>query len=112
MKFQNEEKSGVKIYRIHEERLDSRIAPDLKTELLVAFNAGNQKLLVDLKSVKYIDSSGLGALLFGLRQIREIGGDLKLLNATSRVLKLIEIGHLTGHLLNYKNETDAINSFS
>lgn len=111
MKLQKHVNSGVTIYRIQDERLDSLVAPDLKTEILVDLNAGIRHLLVDLKPVIYIDSSGLGALLFGLRQIREAGGDLKLLNATSRVRKLIEIGHLETHLINFDDESEALQSF-
>ena len=44
MKFQKEENAGVKIYRIQEERLDTRIAPDLKTEFFVDFNEENQRV--------------------------------------------------------------------
>jgi anti-anti-sigma factor len=112
MRLLKEGNTGVTIYRVHEERLDTLVAPDLKTEILVDLNAGNKRLLIDLKNVKYIDSSGLGALLFGLRQLREIEGDLKLLNAAPRVLKLIEIGHLEKHLLNFEDELSAINSFN
>jgi len=111
MKLQKHENSGVTIYRIQDERLDTLVAPDLKTEILVDLNAGIRHLLMDLKQVKYIDSSGLGALLFGLRQIRENGGDLKLLNATTRVCKLIEIGHLESHLVNFDDESEALRSF-
>ena len=71
MKYQIEKNENVQIIRIKEERLDSNLAPELKTIFLVLTKHENAKILIDLEQVSYVDSSGLGALLFGFRQARD-----------------------------------------
>ena len=52
---------------IKEERLDAHNAADLKAELLALFEQGKRNILIDLQDVRFIDSSGLGALAaFGM----------------------------------------------
>lgn len=111
MSFEKQDKKGVQIVRINAERFDSNIAPELKTELLLIVDQGNKHILVDLSKVMYADSSGLGALLFGLRQVRDKDGKLKLLGANTRVLNLIRIAKLEQILLNYETENEALESF-
>lgn len=110
MPFEKEERDDVTIVRINDERFDSNIAPEIKAELLVLADKGMKNILVDLNRVSYTDSSGLGALLFGLRQIRDKGGTLRLFGANSRVLNLIRIAKLEHILLHYDNEQDALKS--
>ena len=111
MSFEKETKNGVTIIRINQERFDSNIAPELKTELLFLVEQGIKNILIDLSNVIYVDSSGLGALLFGLRQLREIKGKLKLLGANNRITNLIRIAKLEHVLMNYKNEKNALESY-
>ncbi len=111
MAFSKYEKKGVTIIVIEKERLDSLIAPDLKTELLLLTDNGKMNILIDLSKVSYADSSGLGALLFGLRQIKNLGGHLRLFGANSKVQNLIKIARLDNHLINYINVDKAIKSF-
>ena len=108
MNFLLEEVDNVKILRLKEERLDTRIAPDLKAQLLVLIKEKNDKVLIDLSETKYADSSGLGAVLLGLRQAREIGAHFAIFAAQKRVQSLIEIAQLGNVLINYENEFDAI----
>jgi anti-anti-sigma factor len=67
--------------------------------------------LVVLSEVNYADSSGLGALLFGLRQLKNLGGQLKLLGAKNRVFNLIKIARLENYLPNFDDKKAAIESF-
>jgi len=110
MRFVLDEMDDKSILRIHEERLDSKIAPELKTQFLSMIQPKTSKIIVDLEKVNYVDSSGLGALLFGYRQVRDHDGIFKLLKANNRVLDLIRIAHLEEVLVNYNDETKAIAS--
>ena len=65
-----------------------------------------------MSKVFYADSSGLGALLFGLRQFRDTEGSMKILGANSRVINLIRIAKLEEVLLNFNDEKEAIESFN
>jgi anti-sigma B factor antagonist len=59
-------------------RLDAATAPELKTTLKRLVTEGHHRLVVDLTEVSFIDSSGLSALVSGLKATREAGGTLKL----------------------------------
>jgi anti-sigma B factor antagonist len=59
-------------------RLDATTAPDLKTKLRSLTGEGYIQLVMDLTKVPFIDSSGLAALVSGLKTAREAGGSLKL----------------------------------
>jgi anti-sigma B factor antagonist len=112
MEFVKERKQGVVIYRVHQERLDTTVAPELKAYFLMSIEAGEKNFLLDLSAVKYADSSGLGALLLGLRQARDNGGDMKIFAVAPRVRKLIEIAHLFDHLQCYEDQSSALKAFA
>ncbi len=111
MEFDKEMKNNITIIRIISDRLDTNIAPELKTELLVLVEQGIRNLLLDISNVYYADSSGLGALLFGVRQFRDHDGQFKLLGANKRVRNLIRIAKLDHILVNYEDESTALNSY-
>ncbi|HDP98526.1 MAG TPA: anti-sigma factor antagonist [bacterium] len=110
--FSKQEENGVTIISINQDRLDTVMAPDLKTELLLLVDQGVTKILVDLSNVVYVDSSGLGALLFGVRQMKNLGGHLILCGANSKVSNLIKIARLETHLKNYRDRKQALASLN
>lgn len=111
MEFILETKNNVDIMRLKSARLDSDVAPQLKTQLLVLMQEGENHLLLDFKDVEYCDSSGLGALLLGLREANDCGKQLKLVNINPRVLSLIRIAKLDHVIEAYDNEKEALKSF-
>ncbi|MCK5737682.1 STAS domain-containing protein [bacterium] len=108
MGFKKELNQGVAVIRVNIDRLDTHVTPELKTIILQTFEQNEVRVAVDLSGVAYVDSSGLGALLFGLRLADENDGDFRLIGANSRVQKLIEIAHLTENLFNHETEEDAV----
>jgi len=111
MGFVKEQQKGVTIIKVEDERFDSTIAPQLKSELLFLVNEGTRNVLIDLSEVNYADSSGLGAFLFGIRQLKNVDGQLKLLAANERIMSLVRIARLDGILLNYQDKEQAVSSF-
>ncbi|NOY60086.1 MAG: STAS domain-containing protein [Calditrichaeota bacterium] len=107
-----EEVNDIKVLRVKEERVDSTKAPDLKAQLLILTKEEGCKVIIDLSKTKYIDSSGLGALLLGLRQAREAYGEFALIGAQNRVKSLLQIAQLDNVLRNYDNEFEAVESFN
>ena len=71
---------------------------------------GNQKLLLNLKGVRYIDSSGIGELIANYTTW-DARGQLKLLNLTEKVQDLLVITKLLTVFDVYDNEADALSSF-
>ena len=112
MKYQLEKVEKVKIIRLKEERLDTNVAPELKTLFLVWIKPDSANILIDLKDVQYVDSSGLGALLFGYRQTRDKDGIMKLLKSQNRIKELLRIAQLENVMVNFDDEEEAIQSFT
>lgn len=71
--------------------VDVYTAPKLKESLLAAASDGGARLVVDLRSVGFIDSSGLGVLVGALRRSRERDGWVRLVCSDDNVLKVLGI---------------------
>ncbi|RMG32080.1 MAG: anti-sigma factor antagonist [Bacteroidetes bacterium] len=80
--------------KLLEEKLDSRLSPELKGELIVLNTNGAKNIILNLKEVKYADSSGLSAILTGNRLCQSAGGTFVLSNLSDHIKKLIKISHL------------------
>ena len=75
--------------------------------------AKNQnKILLNLADVTYIDSSGIGELVSAFTTVTNNGGQLKLLNLNKRVKDLLQITKLYTVFEVKEDEADAIRSFS
>jgi len=73
---------------------------------------GRRKILLNLKDVTYIDSSGIGELVGAFTSVRGQGGQLKLLNPVVKVVSVLRITRLD-HLFPVEtDEAAAIQSFS
>lgn len=82
------------LIKLHEEKVDSTIAPNLKSDFITLHAEGIKNVILELADVKYIDSSGLSALLVGNRIFNEGGGIFVISAVTEHVMKLIKISQL------------------
>jgi anti-sigma B factor antagonist len=73
---------------------------------------GNQKILLNLSEVTYIDSSGIGELVSGFTTVTNHGGQLKLIGLTKRVKDLLQITKLYTVFEVYDDEDKAVRSFA
>ena len=94
MKYTIDKQEKYALLSLHEEKLDSSIAPNLKSEMVTLHAEGARNLILDLGEVKYTDSSGLSALLVGNRILQEDGGIFVLTRLSDHTLKLIKISQL------------------
>jgi len=94
MKYTIDKKEQYTLLDLHEEKLDSTMAPNLKSDLVSLHAEGSKNFILDLSDVKYIDSSGLSALLVGNRITTDDGGIMVITTVTDHVLKLIKISQL------------------
>ena len=67
MKYTIDKKENYTIITIDEKKLDTTIAPDLKSEFVKLNAEGITNLILDLSNVKYTDSSGLSSILIANR---------------------------------------------
>lgn len=94
MKYTIDKQEKYSMLRLHEEKLDSSVAPSLKSELITLHAEGVKNIILDLAEVKYTDSSGLSALLVGNRIVQEDGGIFVLTSLSDHTMKLIKISQL------------------
>ncbi len=93
MEFTVDKYENYSIAKINQEKVDSTVAPELKSEFMDLAQDGVKSVIVDMGAVKYVDSSGLSALLVGNRSFGETGAFV-LYNITEHVMKLISISQL------------------
>jgi len=94
MKYTIDKQEKYSLLSLHEEKLDSSVAPNLKSELITLHAEGVRNIILDLTDVKYTDSSGLSALLVGNRIVQEEGGIFILSCLSEHTMKLIKISQL------------------
>ena len=94
MKYSIDKQEKYTLLRLNEEKLDSNIAPQLKSEMVTLHADGVRNIILDLSEVKYTDSSGLSALLVGNRILQEDNGIFILTRLSDHTLKLIKISQL------------------
>jgi len=94
MKFTIDKQERYTVFQLQEETLNSLSAPELKTELVVLANEGVSNLIMDLSQVKFVDSSGLSAILTADRLWKSLGGFILTGIEHPNVKKLIEISRL------------------
>jgi anti-sigma B factor antagonist len=73
---------------------------------------GKKKILLNLRGVSYIDSTGIGELIANFTTITREGGQLKLLNLTEKIQNLLVITKLLTVFDVYEDEPTALNSFN
>ncbi len=94
MKFTVDKTEKYTVFALDEENLNSVLAPDIKSEFVFYRNEGVRNLILDLSNVKYVDSSGLSAILTANRLWKDYGSFVLTGATMPAVKKLIEISRL------------------
>jgi anti-sigma B factor antagonist len=84
---------GTSVVHVRGE-VDLRTSPQLRVLLVDAARRVDGPLLVDLSDVGYMDSSGVGTMVFVKREVEKSGGKLVLIGLQQRVRSVLEITHL------------------
>ncbi|MCS6967656.1 MAG: STAS domain-containing protein [Cytophagales bacterium] len=95
MQFKIEKFDKYTLVTVQSEKLTNTVAPLLKAQVVTLFQEeGITNLLIDMSAVKYVDSSGLSAILVANRLANEAQGILVLAGVTDYVMKIITISKL------------------
>jgi len=94
MKFSVNKQEKYTVMTLQDDNLNSVVAPDLKSEFVILRNEGVPNFILDLSEVKYVDSSGLSAILTANRLWKDIGTFVLTGANNPLVKKLIEISRL------------------
>lgn len=111
MNLKIEDKSGIAIIYVNEERLDAHNSGELKVEMQKIFEGGKKNVLVDLNDVRFIDSSGLGALVSGFKNAISNQGNLKLSSLQPQVKSMFELTRLHRVFEIFPSSADALDNF-
>lgn len=74
--------------------VDLATAPRLREALTSLVTEGHLRVVVDLTGTEFLDSTGLGALVTGLKRVRAKGGEMRVVCTNERVAKVFEITSL------------------
>jgi anti-sigma B factor antagonist len=94
MEFRIEKLENYTLIQVMEEKLDTHIAPNLKSELVLVSGNGEKNIILDLSKVRYCDSSGLSAILVANRLCKNANGTFVLSGLNEAVERLITISQL------------------
>ena len=93
MQVDTEVQDGVAIVR-PQGRLTMVTAPDLRKVVADTVGSGRARVVVDLSGTEFMDSSGLGALIAGLKTARQAGGDLRIAGLGPQVSTVLQLTNL------------------
>ena len=93
MPFTAQPSGDVIVVKVHAKRLDAYLAPEFKAQLVHLVQSGHERIVIDMAVLEFIDSSGLGALIAGLKALGG-RGEIVLCGITPRLLCLFQLTHV------------------
>ena len=108
MNIATENRNGKTLLGVKEERLDANNSGELKEYLKRLLENEAKALIIDLSTVSFIDSSGLGALLSGYKNANLHQGSLVLCGLQPRVQSMFELTRLHRVFDIYPSQQDAL----
>ena len=105
-----EQVKNVSVVEIECEALDAGNSKEFKQKMEPLLEKGGP-VVFDMGRMRFVDSSGCGALLSCLRKLNAAGGDLKLCNVTKPVRVLFELIRLHRIFEIYNTREEAVKAF-
>lgn len=90
-----------------EGEVDVYTAPKIKSHLIDLITDGKYKIIIDLNNVDFMDSSGLGVLVGGLKRVKPHNGLISLVCTKEPILKIFKITGLTKVFPIHENQSQA-----
>ncbi len=110
MNLNLEKTNGCSVLFVQEERIDAHNSGELKETILHLIEQGEINIIVQLERVRFIDSSGLGALLSGHKNAAAKSGKLIIANMQQQVLSMFELTRLDRVFEIYADLNEAFDS--
>jgi anti-sigma B factor antagonist len=104
------EDNGVLVLTLREDSLDASNVREFK-DAASALIQDHARVVLDLAGVKFVDSSGLGALISCLRQLNSRRGDFRLCEMSATVRALFELMRMHRVFNIHESRGDAVRSF-
>jgi anti-sigma B factor antagonist len=106
-----EKKDKIDIISFSVSKINALIVDEIREVILRVIDNSNSKVIIDLKGVEYVDSSGFGCFLAVMRAARNNYGILKFANPEPGVNKLFGTLHLETVFQIYSDIDSCIKSF-
>ncbi len=87
------------VIKVLKDKLDSKIAPTLKSELVLLSGNGEKNILLDLSQTTYCDSSGLSSILVANRLCKNAEGNFVVSGLQTALKRLISVSQLDSVLI-------------
>jgi anti-anti-sigma factor len=107
-----EKKDKIDVISFSVNKINALIVDEIREAILKVFDNSNSKVIIDLKGVEYIDSSGFGCFLSVMKAARNNYSILKFANPEPRVTELFETLHLQTVFQIYSDLDTCISSFN
>ena len=106
-----EKKDKIDIISFSVNKINALFIDEIREGILKVFDNSNSKVIIDLKGVEYVDSSGFGCFLSIMKAARNNYGVLKFANPEPRVIELFETLHLHTVFQIYSDIETCLRSF-
>ncbi len=110
MEISQREKDSVVLLDIQGE-IDLYNAPEIKSVIQELIDQKKFNVVINLEKVSYIDSSGIGALISSLSNLKKYHGNMKIVNVLASIKKVFELTKLISFFEIYESEDEAVSDF-
>ena len=111
MNVTTDQSGAVAVVRVHEARLMYPLLSEFANTVSSLIASGEQKVLLDLSTVTYVDSATIGCLMDLYRQANAAGGALKLAGVQKRVETMLTMTGAQNFIEVHPDEPSAVKSF-
>lgn len=106
-----EKRNKIEIISFSVNKINALITEEIKDGITKVFDNSNSKVIIDLKGVEYIDSSGFGCFLSVMKTARSNYGTVKFANPEPAVFELFKVLHLHTVFQIYEDLDTCLRSF-
>lgn len=111
MRFEQTQIGDVLVARVLDSRIVADVAPRFRNQLIDYVSSGYRSIVLDMQSVSFIDSSGLGALVSSLKVIGK-DGDLVLCGTNGTVVSMFKLTRMDKVFRMFSTKEEALAALS
>ncbi len=111
MEFFRQDLDDVIVLTVNLKRATLVEAEEFKQVLVNEMQRGFKKIVVDLSTCEFIDSTFLGSLVVSLKKLTGLGGDLRLVGFQPAVHSMFELTRMYRVFESFKSSDEAVQSF-
>jgi anti-sigma B factor antagonist len=107
LELETTQQDGMAVLTLRGE-IDVYTAPRMRQAIVDLVDAGSLNVVIDMEKVDFLDSTGLGVLVEGLKRVKTRGGNLSIVITQDKILKIFDITGLNKAFPIYGSLEDAL----